>query len=58
LKELEEEKMTIEEKTTKSAKDKKKLAEIEEEIAPLEKFLKDAQTHRLAIKRETGAFIP
>lgn len=57
LKELEDEKLTIDEKKTKSASDKKKLLEIEEEMAPLEKFLKDAQTHRLAIKSETGAFI-
>lgn len=56
LKELEEEKLTIEEKKKQSASDKKKLREIEDEMAPLQKFLKDAQTHRLAIKRETGAF--
>lgn len=57
LKELEDEKLTIEEKQKRTAKDKKRLIEIEEEMAPLQKFLKDAQTHRLAIKSEVGMIL-
>jgi hypothetical protein len=52
--ELENEKSEIEALTKKSARNKKRLDAIENEMAPLKKFLDDARAQRLAIRKEIG----
>jgi hypothetical protein len=54
LKDLQEEKSSIEEKERKTKKDQLRLRAIEEEMKPLEEFLAEAKLQRAAIKAEIG----
>ena len=54
LKDLQEEKSALEEKTALSRKDQLRLHAIDAEMAPLEEFLADAKRQRQAIKAEIG----
>lgn len=52
--ELDKEKKKIEEHDKLTAKQRKRLAEIEKEMIPLKKFLEDAKAQRQAIRSEVG----
>lgn len=54
MKELQDEKATIEDSPRITAKQKKRLAEIEKEIIPLKQFLDDAKKQRQQIRNEIG----
>lgn len=56
LMELETEMKEIQDKTKLTAKMKKRLSEIEDEMKPLKQFLEDARFHRAQIKKEIGMF--
>lgn len=51
---LKEEERSLETKKIQSAKDKKRLVAIKEEIVPLQDFIDNAAFHRNQIKNEIG----
>ncbi len=57
LKELEEEKIALNEKNKITTADKQRLKQIEEDMKPLKTFLEDAQKQRDAIKEEISTYV-